>query len=331
MWAFVGLKVQSLEAADLSGYALVEVKDGGATYPTKNIVFENMTISSQDDVSGWTQAQWVTNGRNGFIAQSTAGGVDTECISMTGSHISNVRRGAGLLANLTLFSGNEIDHFGDDGIDFAASEVTISKNYIHDNENINDGNHEDGMQGVIGITVPGVASNNYQYVVIDSNKIIRQVDPNLSFPTGLQGIGAFDADWSHLTIINNVVITSACWGLAFASVHIGSISNNTVVNDGLLPMPGGCKPVLSIGDKTHAGSSSNTVVVRNNLVSALNVDNLDSIGAYNNVGMATSGAVFTWYAGGVLKYYGAPGTYGTANIIAAGGLRASLSTSTRRG
>jgi hypothetical protein len=76
------------------------------------------------------------------------------------------------------------------------------------------------------------------------------------------------------------------------------IASNTVVNDGLVPMPGGCQPGLSIGDKTHEGSSSNTVVVRNNLVSTLSVYNLDTeVAAYNNVGMATSGPVFNWYAG----------------------------------
>ena len=78
MWAFNGLKVQSLEAAAHSTSALVEIKDQGASYPTSNIVFENMTISSQDDVSGWTQAQWVANARSGFIAQSSAGGEQHE-------------------------------------------------------------------------------------------------------------------------------------------------------------------------------------------------------------------------------------------------------------
>jgi hypothetical protein len=29
--------------------------------------------------------------------------------------------------------------------------------------------------------------------------------------------------------------------------------------------------------------------------------------------------VFAWYVNGVAKYYGSPGTYGNANIIAAGG------------
>jgi hypothetical protein len=320
MWAFDGLKVQSLEAAARSISSLVAVKDQGASFPTSNIVFENMTISSQDDVSGWTQAQWVANGRDGFDAQSSAGGVDTKCISMTGSHISNVRFGAALTADFTLFSGNEIDHFGDDGIDYGANELNITKNYIHDNLNIGDGNHEDAMQGVIGALPAGVAVNNFEYILIDSNTVIRQTDPNLAFPAGLQGIDAFNSNWTYLTVTNNVVITSACWGIAFSSVHGGSIANNTVVNDGLLPYSGVCQPAVSVGDKTAGGSSSGGVAVRNNLANVVSVYNLDpGVVADHNVGMATAGAVFVWYVSGVATYYGSPGTYGNANIIAAGG------------
>ena len=217
MWAFDGLKVQSLQPAATKQQYMVDVRDQGASYPTSNIVFENMTISSQDDVSGWTQAQWVANGRNGFNGQSSTGGNDTKCISMTGSHISNVRFGAALTANLTLFSGNEIDHFGDDAIDYAASDLSITKNYIHDNLVINDGNHNDAMQGVIGSLPAGVTVNNFSHILIDSNTIIRQTDPNIKFPAGLQGIDAFDGEWTGVTVTNNVVITSACWGIAFSA------------------------------------------------------------------------------------------------------------------
>ena len=31
---------------------------------------------------------------------------------------------------------------------------------------------------------------------------------------------------------NNVVVTSSCWGIFYASVHGGKIINNTVVDDG---------------------------------------------------------------------------------------------------
>ena len=100
------------------------------------------------------------------------------CISVTNSHISNVEFGASVSANNMLFSGNEIEHFGDDGIDYNASNIMITKNYVHDGVDLADGAHPDGLQGY-----PGKYSN----VVIDSNRVIRQTDPNLPFPNFLQG------------------------------------------------------------------------------------------------------------------------------------------------
>lgn len=53
-WVFNGVKVQSLKPAALSGNPLVYIKDGGATFPTSDIVLMNMSISSQDDAKAWT-------------------------------------------------------------------------------------------------------------------------------------------------------------------------------------------------------------------------------------------------------------------------------------
>ena len=204
----------------------------GAALPTSDIVFENMTISSQDDAEAWSQAQWVANARNGFWALSSAGGANTKCVSFTGSHISNVRTGAALLASQLLFSNNQIDHFGDDGLVYAASNLAITHNNLHDNLDIGDGNHEDAMQGVIGIVTPGVAVNHFQNILIDSNLVVRQTDPELSFPTYLQGIDDFNSDWTNVTVTNNVVITNTCWAIAFSSIHNSLIANNTVAEDG---------------------------------------------------------------------------------------------------
>ena len=134
-----------------------------------------------------------------------------------------------IAGNNTLFSHNEIDHFGDDGIDYAASNISIAHNNIHDNLDIGDGNHEDAMQGQNGSVPRGLAYNAFSNILIDSNLVIRQTDPKLAFPTYLQGIDAFDEDWTNLTVTNNAVVTSACWGIGYASVHGGKIINNTVV------------------------------------------------------------------------------------------------------
>jgi hypothetical protein len=320
-WAFSGLKVQSLQPAALSGDTLVEVADSGASLPTSNIVFENMTISSQDNVAAWSKAQWVANARSGFFARSTPGAVNTKCVSVTGSHISNVRNGAAIATNQVLFSNNQIDHFGDDGIDYSASNLAITHNNIHDNLDVGDGNHEDAMQGVIGFLAPGATVNRFQNVLIDSNLVIRQTDPHLTFPTYLQGIDAFDSDWTNVTVTNNVVIASACWAIYFASVHNSLIANNSVVEDPHISTPG-CTATVAVGDKTHEGASSSNTVVRNNLASQLSVYNLDSgVVADHNVAMCCSGRAIAWYVNGVIQYLGKPGAYANGNIIDAGGVK----------
>jgi hypothetical protein len=320
-WVFSGLKVQSLQAVARSGNALVVVKDGGATHPTSDIVLQNMIVSSQDNAKAWSKAQWVANARNGFQAMSSAGGTNTKCVSFNGSHISNVRVGAAITANQTLFSNNQIDHFGDDGIDYAASNLAITKNNIHDNLDIGDGNHEDGMQGVIGTLAPGVAVNHFQNVLIDSNMVIRQTDPSLSFPTYLQGIDASNSDWTNVTVTNNVVITSACWGISFSSIHNSLIADNTVVEDGLVVTPG-CAAGISVGNTTYLGAPSSNTAVRNNLASRLSVDNRNSgVVADHNVGISGASPQFSWYVSGVPQYYGKPGIYANGNIIDTGGTK----------
>jgi hypothetical protein len=314
-WVFNGLKVQSLKGAAIAGYWLVDVDDFSPTFPTSDIVFENMTISSQDNVAGWSQAQWVANARNAFFVHTTPGTTATHCISVTGSHIANVRNGAGIAAPQVLFTNNEIDHFGDDGLDYAASNLAITHNTVTNNLNVGDGNHEDGMQGQAGFLAPGATVNYFSNVLIDSNLIVRQTDPSLPFPTYLQGIDAFDADWTNVTVTNNVVITSACNGIAFGSIHNSLIADNTVVEDGLVSTPG-CVAAINVGGATHEGSVSSNTTVRNNLTTQLNVDTRDvGVGMDHNVVMCCTGPYITWYVNGVAQFLTQPGTYGNGNII----------------
>jgi Right handed beta helix region len=279
-WVFEGVKVQSLFGTNNNKQPLVTVTDQGALLPTTDIILENMQISTVDSTDGWTKEQWVAQGRIGYREFGSPGdgsnGVPyTTCVAMIGSHIQNVRWGAQVMGNNSIFSHNEIDHFGDDAIDYAASNISMTHNTIHDNLDIGDGNHEDVMQGQNGPLLRGVPYNAFSNILIDSNLAIRQADPKLAFPTYLQGIDAFDEDWTNVTVTNNVVVTSACHGISFASVHGGKIINNTVVADGLLPMPGNCKPGVAVGDKTHQGSPSNDVIIRNNLATGLSIYNLD--------------------------------------------------------
>ena len=272
---FSGIKVQNIaDGTHRSVYrSLVAVDDEGSALPSSNIVFTNMLVTSADDTAGWTQPQWLARVHIvGIYVHGSDHGANTTCVSVTNSHISNVMFGVGVMANNMLLSGNEIDHFGDDGVDYAASNILMTKNYIHDDLNLGNGAHMDGMQGY-----PGPSTN----VVIDNNLIIRQTEPNLPFPSYLQGIDAFDGDWTNLTVTNNVVVTSSCWGIGFASVHGGKIVNNAVLDDGSdtgTKNPTGhimCHPGIGVGRKTHDGSSSNNVMIRNNIAIGIGLYNVD--------------------------------------------------------
>jgi hypothetical protein len=279
-WVFDGVKVQSLFGTNNNKQALVTVTDQGATHPTSDIILKNLQISTADSTDGWTQEQWVAQGRSGYREYGSPGdgtnGVPyTTCVAITGSHIHNVRIGAVLMGNNSILSHDEIDHFGDDGIDYAASNIAITHNSIHDNFDVGDGNHEDVAQGQNGPLLRGVPYNHFSKILIDSNLAIRQTDPKLAFPTYLQGIDAFDEEWTNVIVTNNVVVTSACWGIFFSSVHNGKIINNTVLADGLLTLPGNCKPAVAVGDKTHQGPSSSDVIIRNNIANSLSIYNPD--------------------------------------------------------
>ena len=325
-WVFNAIKVQSLMGANGNIHALVFVVDQGASFPTTDIIMQNMQISSADSTIGWTQAQWVAQARLGYqVAGSAGNGTNgepyTTCISLAGSHIQNVRVGAVLAGNKLLFTNNVIDHFGDDGIDYAANNLAITHNTIHDNLDIGDGNHEDAMQGQNGPLPAGVAFNAFSNILIDSNLVVRQTDPNNPFPTYLQGIDAFDEDWTNITVTNNVIITSACPGISFASIHNSLIANNTVVEDGLFPTPG-CVASIGVGGKTNEGPPSSNTAVRNNLASRLSVDTRDpGVVADHNVALCCAGPEFAWYVNGVVQFISKPGTYMNGNIIDSGGAK----------
>ena len=186
-WVFDAIKVQSLLGANGNFQPLVYLTDQGAAFPTTDIILENMQISSADSTAGWSQAQWRAQSRIGVSEFGSAGnGANgepyTSCISVSGSHIQNVHLGAILAANNSLFTNNVIDHFGDDGIDYAASNLAITHNTLHDNLDMGDGNHEDAMQGQNGPLAAGVALNFFSNILIDSNLVVRETVPNNPFP-----------------------------------------------------------------------------------------------------------------------------------------------------
>jgi hypothetical protein len=197
----------------------------------------------------------------------------TTCVSLANSHIHDVLAGMIVASNNSLATANEVDHFGDDGSDYAGNNLALTKNNIHDNFSVNDGNHPDAMQGIIGASAPRGSYNAFSNILIDSNRIIRREDPTIPFPLGMQGIDAFDEDWTNMTVTNNVIVTSACWGMALASIHDSLVANNTVLDDGDPIGHAGCFLSLTVGAATHEARNSSNTRVTNNLASQVWVFN----------------------------------------------------------
>jgi hypothetical protein len=242
----------------------------------QNIIFDRNHIASQDDVQDWTPTDW-SNKAAGAINVDGRGG--TRCITISNNEIRNVTNPITLFAPDVLFLGNRIDHFGGDGIDYSGDNLVIAHNVLTNAMAIGNDQHIDGMQGFTpGGT--GFVRHPYDHVTIDGNVVIRQTDPSLAAPVYMQGIDAWDDDWTNLTVTNNVVVTNTYTGIFFASVHHGLIANNTVVSDEHRTVnapPGAAKPTIAtgelvwinVGDRTHEGSSSNDVVLRNNIAQTI--------------------------------------------------------------
>jgi hypothetical protein len=321
-WVFNGITVQSVRTVAPANAALVVIKDGGAALPTSNLIFTGMQLSSAPaaTVATWTVANWNTLPRSGFsIAGSTGNGTNgepnTTCISITNSHVAYANQGSGLAANNILFSNNELDHTVGDMIDWAGSNLAITKNYIHDAMQNGDGNHADGIQGQAGSFPAGRTYNSFFNVLIDSNIVIRRLDPNLAFPSTMQGITQFDADVTNFVVTNNIVVTRSCWGMSYGSDHDSTFAYNTVVDDGdTTILLSGCTTAFNAGGSSHEGPASTNVLVAGNLVDHMDINNKvpGSIIAKNNVALSYY-EPFTQYVNGVLVYQVAPGTDANGN------------------
>lgn len=307
-WIVQGLWFRGLASA----YDPFVMVSGSSNTGGHDIIITGNNFSSQDNVSAWSQKDWLAKARWEAI-DVDGGDVNSsrmKCVSVINNAIKNLRLGIAAFADDMVVSGNTVDNFSSDGIDFAGNNLVISKNKITNSVDIGDGTHPDAMQGQPGNGNPGVTVFNN--ILIDGNTVIAKTRPNLKFPNELQGITAFDMDWSNVSIINNVVVTNNYHGLSFYSLHNGLIANNAVM--GINP---DALSWLEVADKSHQGSSSDHVIVRNNIVSSLLFDTTGpTVTADHNV-VAKN---ITWPIKGVTQWLSAPGPYGDHNKIDTGAL-----------
>jgi hypothetical protein len=309
-FVFRNIKVQTLTTNPAAAGWGVRVT-GSSGYPFQDIILQGLSVSSQDDVSGWSQADWLANAISGINIDAGVGGITSgSCVSVSDSVIYNVRFGAGLFGQNSVFTNNKIDNVGDDFIDHGTSNLAITHNELTNSEILGDGNHQDFIQGFLGTLPTGATTYNYSNILIDSNLMIRQTDPNLKFPGYVQGIDNFDADRTNVTITNNILVTSSCWGISAFSMHGGLIAHNTVLFDdtfSLVSGSGNCMPIIEAGGATHEGSNSNNVTVENNIANGYGLT-FNGTGFVNQNNVCATYTSPTGVVGCQIAYTAADGT-----------------------
>jgi hypothetical protein len=286
-WMFVGLKVQGAgDGTDSlrSGEGLIDLRG-----PSDNIIFVGGSVSTADNTDSWTDTDWVNKPfKVGLRTFAT-------CATVSGNHFFNLRDTLAVYGDHSLIADNKIDHFGNDAIDFIASNVTIRNNTITNGRHTpSEPLHPDGIQGW---TQNGLINKN---VIIDRNTIINVGENN-----NLQGITIFDGKWDGVQILNNVVVTNTWHGITISGVVNGQIINNTVV-----AFDPAKHPTWISVNKAKDGTPAQDIVVRNNITTRL-IYQGDRIIVDHNI-------VAKMIATNVSEkpvYFSKPGTYGEKNII----------------
>ena len=213
---------------------------------------ENCNINYSDDISGWTDSDWVSRAGNGITMDGTNITVKNNLVSVVDHGISNG-------AQYTLVSGNIISNFRGDGIRGLGDDANYEYNLIKNSYDVDD-NHDDGFQSW-SVGPGGVGTGVVKNIILRGNTIINFEDPNQPYRSNLQGIGLFDGMFENWLVENNLIITDHWHGISFYGAIDCKIINNTVVDNDLTPSP---DPWIMVTDHKN-GTPSSGVTVRNNI------------------------------------------------------------------
>lgn len=268
-WRFTGLTV----TGHYSQGALVNIAD------SDNIVFEKNTVATKLSGMAWGPALIEKNNPDTISSGIFAN--QSSCVSVTDNQIKNVFNALMTGGDQTdnrgkyiLISGNVIDNFAGDGIDHQASHIRIEDNHITNGHDIcnNQCVHNDGIQGWNWNNRPGIVNTD---VVINSNEIVVQTDPNLVLPAdAIQGITIFNGDWDGVQITNNVIVATAWHGITIFRARNVSIINNTVA-------PGDPKRntwITYSPPKDLPPGTSNHSILRNNVAREIGIYKHEPVG-----------------------------------------------------
>lgn len=325
-WVFRGITFQSTNPSGVGITTTNGVHDYflvSLTGPHNDIILDGNNLLSASDVSNWKMGDWLNKRASGITE------IAGQCIAITSNKLKNVGFGLGSQrSNNILISGNVINYFTDDGIDYGSNNMLMTHNVITNTVEDGDGFHRDGMQGQ-----PSTQTTTLSNITIDSNTVIRIADPAFPYPGTLQGIDDFDGISQNFTVTNNIVITDAQQGISFYGTRGLTIKNNTLLGDSGRVMPcygltyANCilttmtteklaQPAIRVSD-SKASVAASGVNVSYNITSGLMMANdiVTPVVAHNLCLLTNGKCLLGISIGGVTVWKGSPGTYGSDNVI----------------
>lgn len=279
-WTLRRLSISPSYAPIYERITLVDL-DGAET---ANVTVEDCELFSVRDSSGWSAEDWVDNACNGFA-------VDGPDVIIRRNYLLNVDFGISVGGERALISRNVIENFSGDGLRGLGDGGVFEYNVVKNCYDVDD-NHDDGFQSW-SVGDGGVGTGEVRDIVLRGNVIINYEDPAQPLRGSLQGIGCFDGFFVDWVIENNVIITDHWHGITLLGARGARILNNTVIDpNGERPGP----PWIQVGAHKD-GTPSTDIVVRNNLVTDLNIDDGATIVVDGNIEMSDLDAFFVDVAG----------------------------------
>lgn len=279
-WIMRGLHVSPEFAPSYDRHTLIDLDSHGFRGPVHDVVVEQCLAQSITDSSGWSAADWNTLSCNGIEVDGTR-------MTVRNCLFRNVNFGISVSATNSLIEGNTVKNFAGDGMRGLGNHTTFQYNTVKNCYDVNR-NHDDGFQSWSRGSDGRVGTGEVRGIVLRGNTIINFEDPRQPHRGTLQGIGCFDGMFVDWVVENNVVITDHFHGITLSGARDCRIVNNTVIDlNQTRPGP----PWIRVGRHKNGTPSSNCVI-RNNLATALHVDDGENMTADHNLIIKTPETLF---------------------------------------
>jgi len=288
-WVLRGLSVSPWHGTPADQGAIVSIEDHSWHGPSADVVVDGCEVFTVPDERLWrTGADWDAKAWDGIVA-------DGDRVTVRNSSVRNVAFGIAMSGRGSRVERCTVDGFWGDGLRGLGDDGVFERNLVKNARQVNE-NHVDGFQSWSS-GPGGVGTGAVRNVTLRGNVFLTFDDPGLPHLASMQGIGCFDGFYEGWLVENNVVITDHWHGISFYGARNVRIVNNTVI-DADAGSPG---PPWIMVTAHKSGTASAANVVRNNLATALAVDDGAGVQDHDLVLPALPSGFFVDLAGGDLR------------------------------